>query len=122
MTKLLPCPHCGEANELYPAQRRMGDSKPYAIDCLGCGADYTPREGFDVVAMWNRRVPAWSNADALAAALREMVLAFEPFTSKPMGAPYSPARERQARQIEAHATAKALLNDAATLSQQKEAP
>lgn len=56
--KLLPCPHCGEANELYPAYRDMGYGKPYAIDCLGCGADFTPREGFDVIALWNRRAPA----------------------------------------------------------------
>src|SRR5688500_7798318 len=53
--KLLPCPHCGEAEHLYPAYRNMGDAAPYAIDCIGCGADFTPREGKDVIAAWNRR-------------------------------------------------------------------
>lgn len=62
--KLLPCPHCGEADELYPAYRSLGlGSKPYAIDCLGCGADFTPREGMDVIAAWNRR-PAPSATQA----------------------------------------------------------
>lgn len=55
---LKPCPFCGEKNELYPAYR--GDKggnlhSPYAIDCLGCGFDFTPREGMDVFAAWNRR-------------------------------------------------------------------
>lgn len=52
---LKPCPFCGEAEHLYPAYRNMGAGKPYAIDCLGCGADYVPRDGMDVIAMWNRR-------------------------------------------------------------------
>lgn len=52
---LLPCPFCGEVEELYQALRGMGGGKPYAIDCLGCGIDFVPREGFDVVAAWNRR-------------------------------------------------------------------
>lgn len=60
MSALLPCPHCGEAEELYPAHHGMGGGKPYAIDCLGCGADYTPRTGADVVAAWNRRAQAAS--------------------------------------------------------------
>jgi Lar family restriction alleviation protein len=53
--KLLPCPHCGETEHLYRAYRNMGDAAPYAIDCIGCGADFTPREGKDVIAAWNRR-------------------------------------------------------------------
>ena len=57
MSDLLPCPHCGEAEHLYPSYRRMGAGEPYAIDCLGCGADYVPREGMNVIAMWNRRAP-----------------------------------------------------------------
>jgi Lar family restriction alleviation protein len=53
---LLPCPFCGEAEELYPAHHGMGEGEPYAIDCLGCGIDFVPREGTDVRAAWNRRV------------------------------------------------------------------
>lgn len=60
VTALLPCPHCGEADELYPAHLGMGGGKPYAIDCLGCGADFTPRAGTDVIAAWNRRAAAAS--------------------------------------------------------------
>lgn len=55
---LLPCPHCGEAEHIYPAYRVDKDGKchsPYAIDCIGCGYDFTPREGMDVFAAWNRR-------------------------------------------------------------------
>lgn len=56
---LLPCPHCGETEHLYPAYRLDKDRKcvepPYAIDCLGCGADFTPRDGIDARAAWNRR-------------------------------------------------------------------
>lgn len=55
MSELKPCPHCGEANELYRGMRDMGRSGPFSIDCLGCGADFVPREGMDVVAAWNRR-------------------------------------------------------------------
>jgi len=58
ISELLPCPHCGEKEHLYPAYHELGVGKPYAIDCLGCGADYRPREGLDVVALWNRRAPA----------------------------------------------------------------
>jgi Lar family restriction alleviation protein len=53
--ELLPCPFCGEKDELYPSYRLSGASKPYGIDCLGCGIDFTPREGMDVIAAWNRR-------------------------------------------------------------------
>lgn len=61
--ELLPCPHCGERDELYPAYRSMAhDGKladaPYAIDCLGCGSDFTPRAGIDAIEAWNRRAPA----------------------------------------------------------------
>ncbi len=53
--KLLPCPHCGFDDELYPAYHDMGAGEPYAIDCLRCGYDFTPREGLDVRALWNKR-------------------------------------------------------------------
>jgi Lar family restriction alleviation protein len=53
--KLKPCPFCGEAEELYPAHYGMGGGKPYAIDCLGCGFDFVPREHIDVITAWNRR-------------------------------------------------------------------
>lgn len=51
---LLPCPFCGESEELYPAHRGIGGG-PYGIDCCGCGIDFVPREGADVAAAWNRR-------------------------------------------------------------------
>lgn len=52
---LLPCPFCGEAEELYQSVHWPGSGAPYGIDCLGCGIDFTPREGMDVIAAWNRR-------------------------------------------------------------------
>jgi hypothetical protein len=55
MGKLLPCPFCGHDDQLYPAHRWPGNGPAYAIDCLRCGYDFTPREGMDVVAMWNTR-------------------------------------------------------------------
>lgn len=33
----------------------MGAGDPYQIDCCGCGIDFTPRDGMDVIAAWNRR-------------------------------------------------------------------
>lgn len=54
---LEPCPHCGEAEELYRSYHGLGCGEPYAIDCLGCGCDFTPREGMDVIAAWNARAP-----------------------------------------------------------------
>lgn len=53
--KLKPCPFCGTEEGLYPSHYWPGGGKPYAIDCIGCGMDFTPREGMDVVAAWNRR-------------------------------------------------------------------
>jgi Lar family restriction alleviation protein len=53
--KLLPCPFCGEANELYPAFHWPGTGMPYAVDCLGCGIDLVPRKGTDAIDAWNRR-------------------------------------------------------------------
>lgn len=62
--ELLPCPHCGTIEGLYPSYRIKDwttrpymtlEEKPYAIDCVGCGYDFTPRPGMDVIAMWNRR-------------------------------------------------------------------
>lgn len=62
MSELKPCPHCGEANELYPSYRLDKDGKyiepPYAIDCLGCGTDFTPRDRKDAREAWNRRATA----------------------------------------------------------------
>lgn len=55
MAELLPCPFCGERYELYPSHHWPGGGKPFGIDCLGGGFDFVPREGFDVIAMWNRR-------------------------------------------------------------------
>lgn len=60
-----PCPFCGETEEVYPAYRTRRDpdgmircvGRPYAIDCVGCGFEFVPREGMDTVAMWNRRTP-----------------------------------------------------------------
>lgn len=54
-SSLLPCPFCGEVEELYPCHHGIGGGKPYAIDCLGCGIEFTPRDGADVIAAWNRR-------------------------------------------------------------------
>lgn len=56
---LKPCPHCGEKEELYPCYRQTAfqiAAKPYAIDCLGCGFEFVPREGMDVIEKWNTRV------------------------------------------------------------------
>jgi hypothetical protein len=62
-TELLPCPHCGEVEHLYLSYRLKDrasfklEDEPYAVDCVGCGYDFVPREGLDVIAAWNRRVP-----------------------------------------------------------------
>ena len=60
--KLKPCPHCGSVKGLYPSynwhredDQIVMDDKPHAIDCICCGYDFTPREGMDVIAMWNKR-------------------------------------------------------------------
>lgn len=53
--QLKPCPFCGECYELYPSHHWPGSGPPFAIDCVGCGIDFTPREGMDVIAAWNRR-------------------------------------------------------------------
>lgn len=115
MSKLLPCPHCGEPDELYLCVREIGAignvGKPYAIDCLGCGYDFQPREGFDVVELWNRRVPRWSRADALASALRQLVRVFPRLRAPGENAPVT-AFETYGRQREAHDIAKALLQGA----------
>lgn len=52
---LLPCPFCGSIEGVYPSYRWPGTGAPYAIDCVGCGIDFTPREGMDVIEAWNRR-------------------------------------------------------------------
>ena len=55
MSELLPCPFCGHDDQLYPAHHFPGTGPAYAIDCLRCGIDFTPREGMDVAAKWNTR-------------------------------------------------------------------
>ena len=58
---LKPCPFCGEQEHLYPGYRWKNswstelEPRPYCIDCVGCGFEFVPREGCDVIAMWNRR-------------------------------------------------------------------
>lgn len=47
----------------------------------------------------------------LAKALQKMVAAFEPFRSRPHGAPGSEARERQEKQIAAHDEANEILRE-----------
>jgi len=47
----------------------------------------------------------------LRAALERMVKAFQPFRSKPMGAPHSPARLEQEEQIAAHDQACSVLRE-----------
>jgi hypothetical protein len=85
-TELLPCPHCGEVEHLYPSYRLKDrasfklEDKPYAVDCVGCGYDFVPREGLDVIAAWNRRVPppaSETEARATAAEARVAVLEAE---------------------------------------------
>ena len=61
--ELLPCPFCGDTESLYPSYNIKDrttrpitlEAKPYAIDCIRCGYDFTPRVGRDVITMWNRR-------------------------------------------------------------------
>lgn len=86
--ELQPCPFCGEAEHLYPAYRLDKSGKcvepPYAIDCLGCGHDFTPRDGNDARAAWNRRAPDPRSAslaeevERLREALRPFALAASP--------------------------------------------
>lgn len=54
---LAPCPFCGTVEGLYPSYHFPGSGAPYAIDCVGCGMDFTPREGMEVFEAWNRRAP-----------------------------------------------------------------
>ena len=75
---LLPCPHCGEQEHLYPGYHWPGTGEPYCIDCLGCGADFTPREGMDVIAMWNRRTNPSSIRNA--ALIRDLMDCLEDMT------------------------------------------
>ncbi|MFA5952275.1 MAG: Lar family restriction alleviation protein [Hyphomicrobium sp.] len=56
MSKLKPCPFCGEKEELYPFYKDFGRSGPFWIECLGCGIELHPHpNGPDVVTAWNRR-------------------------------------------------------------------
>lgn len=52
---LLPCPHCGGSEGVYPGYKWPGGGPCIDIDCIECGYDFKPREGLDVIAMWNRR-------------------------------------------------------------------
>ena len=67
MSELAPCPFCGGTEGLYPSYRGLGGGKPYAIDCIGCGMDFVPREGRDVIAAWNTRAPHPAMQEALDA-------------------------------------------------------
>jgi len=82
---LLPCPHCGEQEHLYLAYRLDAcgepDRAPYCIDCIGCGHEFVPREGADVVAAWNRR------ADATGAEVLRLREAMEAITGVGFDAP-----------------------------------
>ena len=53
---LLPCPFCGTVEGLYPSFMGV-PLRLVAIDCVGCGIDFTPRDGMNVVESWNRRAP-----------------------------------------------------------------
>lgn len=65
--KLAACPFCGTVEGLYPTYHDFGGGEPYAIDCVGCGIDFTPREGVDVIAAWNRRAsPPVREGEAVA--------------------------------------------------------
>lgn len=52
---LKPCPFCGETDELSLGFHGFGEGEPYEVDCLGCGIEFIPRKGVDVIAAWNRR-------------------------------------------------------------------
>lgn len=87
------------------------------------GANKTIREAYQAVtgctgepANWNGAGPIKKEISRLRAELAEavellhrMIQDFHPFTSKPMGAPYSPARLEQDRQIVTHSAARAFL-------------
>jgi hypothetical protein len=53
--EIKPCPFCGDDESVYPSYEWPGSGKPYAIDCIRCGFDFTPRPGMDVIKMWNTR-------------------------------------------------------------------
>ena len=56
-TDLKPCPHCGEADHLYLIYADTPFS-PTGINCIGCGADFTPynaKSTAEIIAAWNRR-------------------------------------------------------------------
>lgn len=55
MSELLPCPFCGEGDELYPAYFGFGGGVPYAVDCLGCGINFVPQKGRNAITAWNTR-------------------------------------------------------------------
>lgn len=75
---LKPCPFCGTDAGLYPSVRWPGGGKPYAIDCVGCGIDFVPREGLDVIAAWNRRTVNPS----ILSIIEDMAKALEPFADQ----------------------------------------
>ena len=91
---LKPCPFCGEAEHLYPAYRNMGAGAPYAIDCLGCGMDFVPRDGMDVIAMWNRRAadePVGEPAEQVGSLIKS-ILALAPAAGLYIGIKVQPAK------------------------------
>ena len=52
---LLPCPFCGESEELYPSFEWPGNGPCVGIDCLGCGIEFKPQKGKNVFEAWNMR-------------------------------------------------------------------
>jgi hypothetical protein len=62
-TELLPCPFCGEKEELYPGYRGMGGGMPFGVDCIGCGIDFTPRKSQNAIRAWNTRTALSSPID-----------------------------------------------------------
>ena len=57
-TKILPCPFCGDANEIYLEEYEHGAGLRWRILCTNCmagidrGYDQTPHP---LVELWNRR-------------------------------------------------------------------
>lgn len=81
-SKLLPCPFCGEKDELYPFYPGSVRGKPTAIDCLGCGFDFMPREGRNAITAWNTRTNQVAELVELHPILAEIMAEVEKATRK----------------------------------------